>query len=238
MIFFVATYDPGWNDPPSMATLPPPTGPTIKPRLNLNKRVAFPVQPGTATTSQNVKTTAEGLPLPFSTAKYDSSRIFNPVADASVPSQGAPSSALPPPPAASLPPPASAIPPTVASALPPPPPTASSTPPTASSFPPPPSSFLLPDSILVPSAAPALPQDSYPAATSAFVESTEFDSTAAREYCRSVFERLLATANSSNDEQKIAEIRKRLDVLQDMWNQSKFDGDMQKVLHQLAKGGY
>lgn len=65
----LATYDPGWNDPPPM-----PTGDVAvksnRTKLNLNKRVAFPLQGGTSTASQNVKTTAEGLPLPFSTAKY------------------------------------------------------------------------------------------------------------------------------------------------------------------------
>lgn len=35
----LGTYDPGWNDPPSMSVNPSIT----KPRLNLNKRVGFPM---------------------------------------------------------------------------------------------------------------------------------------------------------------------------------------------------
>lgn len=39
-------------------------------RISLNKRVAFPMQSSGAPSASSVKTTAEGLPLPFSTAKY------------------------------------------------------------------------------------------------------------------------------------------------------------------------
>lgn len=72
-----------------------------KPRTSLNKRVAFPMQSSAASQS-TVETTAEGLPLPFSTAKYQ------PSAESSAPPPQVSSS---PPPL--LPPPKSASPATV-----------------------------------------------------------------------------------------------------------------------------
>lgn len=41
------------------------------PAKRLNKRVAFPMQSSGSTNKSNTQTTAEGLPLPFSTAKYN-----------------------------------------------------------------------------------------------------------------------------------------------------------------------
>lgn len=104
-----ATYDPGWNDPPPMPTADPAAKPN-RTKLNLNKRVAFPMQGGAPATAPNVKTTAEGLPLPFSTAKYQPQET--------IPSAPQTQSVLPPPPLASNQAPASE------SLLPPPPMTA------------------------------------------------------------------------------------------------------------------
>lgn len=52
-----------------MPTMTAQVAAPAKPRTSLNKRVAFPMQ-SSAPASGAVQTTAEGLPLPFSTAKY------------------------------------------------------------------------------------------------------------------------------------------------------------------------
>lgn len=265
----IATYDPGWNDPPPMPTGPPTSSVSTKPRLTLNKRVAFPVQSGTAQTSQNVKTTTEGLPLPFSTAKYDP-RIFNPVPNTN-------QTQLPPPPSMPLlPPPASTLPstatplPSAAAALPETtlamPAPASDLIQTVSAVPEADSELLLPVSTLpsvdsaLPTSSPSLSQLPPPSSaapptilapplsltsqipvanadTSAEpAETSAFDSEEAREYCRMVFDRLLVTPKIPTDLQKIADIRKRLDILHHMWSEKMFDETMQKVIHQLAIG--
>lgn len=90
-----ATYDPGWNDPPPMPTGPSTASmPSARPRLNLNKRVAFPMQSGSTTSNSSVKTTAEGLPLPFSTAKYQPTQMNATLPESNVQQ----ATALPPPP--------------------------------------------------------------------------------------------------------------------------------------------
>lgn len=91
-----------------MATAAAPNQATnaAKPRTSLNKRIAFPMQ-SSAASQTAVKTTAEGLPLPYSTAKYQPS----PMSSASPP----PQTGSPPPP---LLPPPSSLPPAVSSALP------------------------------------------------------------------------------------------------------------------------
>lgn len=96
-----ATYDPGWNDPPPMPTAADQTTNAAKPRTSLNKRVAFPMQ-SSAASQTTVKTTAEGLPLPYSTAKYQPPP---PVSSASPPPQTSspPPTLLPPPPSSSAP---------------------------------------------------------------------------------------------------------------------------------------
>lgn len=77
---------------PTAAGSNPATNVANKPRTSLNKRVAFPMQSSPASQT-TVKTTTEGLPLPYSTAKYQ-------------PPPPAPlSSASPPPPPTALPPP-------------------------------------------------------------------------------------------------------------------------------------
>lgn len=68
-------------------------------KLSLNKRIAFPMSgtSGTTTSTEKVKTTSEGLPLPFSTAKYKTPpSVFQPapVAPAEPPPTSIP---LPPP---------------------------------------------------------------------------------------------------------------------------------------------
>lgn len=157
------------------------TATSSKPRLNLNKRVAFPMQSSAVTSSSNVKTTAEGLPLPFSTAKYNPT-IFDPSAENDL------QKPLPPP----------AFPPSAVN-----------------------STEIVSDKI-----------DSTPDADS----SCTFDSKAAQEYCYLTFVRLVDAMESSVDANKTIEIRKRLDILNDMWNDNKFDEGIQKTLHSLAEG--
>lgn len=149
-----------------------------KPRLNLNKRVAFPMQ-SSAASSSNVKTTAEGLPLPFSTAKYQ------------------------PPPMDSAP-----VPPTSSSAeavLPPPPPTVFN-----------PSAPIMTD-----------PTESAPEV---------FDSTEAKQFCHSIFGRMIDAMAANTEQNKLGEVRKRLESLGQMWQENKLNESAQKNLYQLAKG--
>lgn len=100
----LATYDPGWNDPPPMPTAAAAdtnqATNVAKPRTSLNKRVAFPMQ-SAAASQTTVKTTAEGLPLPYSTAKYQPPPSA-PLGSASLPPQTmSPPPTLPPPPSSS-----------------------------------------------------------------------------------------------------------------------------------------
>lgn len=66
-----------------------------KPRTSLNKRVAFPMQ-SSAVCQTPVKTTAEGLPLPFSTAKYQPPAVSL-ASSPPAPAQMSSSPPLPPP---------------------------------------------------------------------------------------------------------------------------------------------
>lgn len=176
----IATYDPGWNDPPPMPTLPTAQAPVAgKPRLNLNKRVAFPMQSSGAASSSNVKTTAEGLPLPFSTAKYQPP----PMSTSTLPEIN-PKPVLPP--------------------LPPPPSTANSSGP-------------------VETAATQPPEEA-------------FDSATAEQVCRSTFARLTEAMATNTDAAKMSEIRKRLEVLNQMWKENRLNEAVQKVLYDLATG--
>lgn len=179
----LATYDPGWNDPPPNVSSMPVAAATGKTRLNLNKRVAFPMQGSAAnppsSSSSNVKTTAEGLPLPFSTAKYQ-------------------------------PPPTTLV------------PEASKSP---SVLPPPPSAPILDASI-----------NSSESVSRPAVQELSIDLTAAREYCNSVFVRLIDSMNANDVAAKSSEIRKRLDVLNEMWLENKFDEATQTDIYKLAKG--
>lgn len=177
----LATYDPGWNDPPpNTTTTANSVSSSGKTRLNLNKRVAFPLQSsGASSNTSNVKTTAEGLPLPFSTAKYQPP----PTADVLPPNPQ--QNVLAPPPISSLPPTSGNI--------------------TATK--------------LVTSTA---PQDD------------SVDLTAAREFCFALFIRLLDSMKI--DAVKLSEIRKRLDTLNEMWIDNKFNENVQKDIFKLAKG--
>ncbi|KAG4077732.1 hypothetical protein HA402_011161 [Bradysia odoriphaga] len=61
-------YDPGWNDPPTFnySNAPPPT----KTKLNLNKRVAFPMQSSSNSAElPKVEKSTAGLPMPFARVK-------------------------------------------------------------------------------------------------------------------------------------------------------------------------
>lgn len=103
LVLAIATYDPGWNDPPSMPSATASVAAAAKPRTSLNKRVAFPMQQLSATApaapSTNVKTTAEGLPLPFSTAKYQPPPMTASAPEASLAPEKA---VLPPPPPSTI----------------------------------------------------------------------------------------------------------------------------------------
>lgn len=182
--FVLATYEPGWNDPPKMSSMTAPAPVAAKPRTNLNKRVAFPMQSGSAVTNSNVKTTAEGLPLPFSTAKYQPSTATGLAPEVTLTSQPV----LPPPPSSSA--------------------------------------------ILNPSVS------SQTTLTQLEPEpvSETIDSVTAKEFSISIFNRLVDAMTANNDAGKISEIRKRLDVMDQMWQQSQLDESAQKKLYQLAKG--
>lgn len=153
-----------------------------KPRLNLSKRVAFPMQSGTSPNSSNVKTTAEGLPLPYSTAKYQPPPLMNPTLQ---PEEAQPT-VLAPPPVATFNP-----------------------------------IQKVPDS-----------------AESSRSESSKdpFDSVAAREFCHSIFMRLIDQMDNSIDAVKLTEMKKRMDLLNDMWLENKFDEAVQQKLYDLGRG--
>lgn len=155
-----------------------------KPRTSLNKRVAFPMQ-SSAASSSNVKTTAEGLPLPFSTAKYQPPMDSAPVP----PSSSSTHPVLPPPPTSTI---------FTPSAPPPPPPTDNSTESAADAFEPP----------------------------------------EARQFCQSVFSNLVEQMASTTDQNKLSEIQKRLECLEQMWQENKLNESAQKNLYQLAKGKF
>lgn len=163
---------------PTVASLAPAPG---KPRTNLNKRVAFPMQSSGATSSSNVKTTAEGLPLPFSTAKYQ-------------------------PPSADMAP----LPETTTVLSPPPPPTVTLNP-----------SFPLPTTI--------------PTTESA---NEVLNTEEARQLTNVVFNRLINAMTANTDAGKLNEIRKRLETLDQMWQENKLDETVQRKLYELVKGRY
>lgn len=162
-----------------MPTMGQPVPSTAKPRLNLNKRVAFPMQSSGASSSSNVKTTAEGLPLPFSTAKYQ-----------------------PPP---------------------------MNTPPT---LPPANTQPVIPPPLLPPSCDQSTLIESTPVQTS----DETFDAEAAEQLCNATFTRLIDAMATNTDQAKMSEIQKRIDILNQMWKESKLGELVQKILYDLAKG--
>ncbi len=66
-----APFDPGWNDPPTFnySNAPPPT----KTKLNLNKRIAFPIQSSSPSSAElpKVESSGAGLPMPFARVKLN-----------------------------------------------------------------------------------------------------------------------------------------------------------------------
>lgn len=70
-IFSIAApFDPGWNDPPTFnySNAPPP----IKTKLNLNKRIAFPIQSSVQSANlPKVESSGAGLPMPFARVKLN-----------------------------------------------------------------------------------------------------------------------------------------------------------------------
>lgn len=155
-----------------------------KPRLNLCKRVAFPMQSGATPSGSNVKTTSEGLPLPYSTAKYQPPPLMNPTL---LSEQPRPSFVLAPPP---------------------------------------------PVAIFNPI------QNVLASAESMQSESSNepFDLVAAREFCHLIFMRLIDQMDKSIDAAKLTEMRKRMDLLNDMWVENKFDEVVQRKLYDLGRG--
>lgn len=163
-----------------MPTVPTAQAPVAGKRLNLNKRVAFPMQSSGAASSSNVKTTSEGLPLPFSTAKYQPP----PMTTSTIP-EISPQPVLPPPP--------------------------------------PPSTSNLSGPVEIAAAQPS--------------EET-FDSASAEKLCRSTFARLTEAMATNTDAAKMSEIRKRLEVLNQMWKENRLNESGQKVLYDLATGNW
>lgn len=71
--------DPGWNDPPIFAYSGAPPNPVTKTKLNLNKRIAFPLQSNVSvsdtktvspTMPMKVETSGGGLPMPFARVPF------------------------------------------------------------------------------------------------------------------------------------------------------------------------
>lgn len=174
----IATYDAGWNDPPPMSTEAVHVPISGKPRISLNKRVAFPMQSSGTTSNSNIKTTAEGLPLPFSTAKYQPPPMIN------SPQQNDSIQAGKPPP----PPPVKPV-----------------------------SSTLVEQTQSQPSCEP-------------------FDLALAKQLCNSNFNRVIDSMGTNTTAAKLTEIRKRLDILDQAWEDNKLTESVQKILYQLAEG--
>lgn len=163
-----------------------------KTKLNLNKRIAFPMAGvgGNTSANSNVKTTSEGLPLPFSTAKYQAPpTVYQP---APSPAEVSPTATLPP-----LPPPAA--------------------------IPPSPNDSSASNSI-------------EPASVKSVSAEDSIDLSTAREFCQSIFARLSDSMATKLDIGKMTEIRKRLDVLNEMWLDGKLDRSTQIDLYGMAKG--
>lgn len=113
--------DPGWNDPPVFAyTGAPPSNPFTKPKLNLNKRIAFPLQTnptsGSSGTTPNVPGKVEisgaGLPMPFARVQVpfgpassvpSVTDLADNIAALTSPSNATPISLPPPPPLSTSP---------------------------------------------------------------------------------------------------------------------------------------
>lgn len=181
----IATYDPGWNDPPPMPTSGDATNKTPKPKLNLNKRVAFPLQSsGSNSSNTSVKTTSEGLPLPFSTAKYQPPAAQADV-DHSTPVQ-----------APILPPPPSNAPPSTSDAI----------------------------------------ESAAVSTSDALINQSPHSQADYREYCKQIFHRVTDAISPTMNWAKIAEIRKRLEVLNGMWLDGKLSAATELNLYELAKG--
>lgn len=69
-LYIVAPFDPGWNDPPTFnySNAPPPT----KTKLNLNKRIAFPIQASDNSAAlPKMEISGAGLPMPFAKVKLN-----------------------------------------------------------------------------------------------------------------------------------------------------------------------
>lgn len=81
-----------------------------KSRLNLNKRVAFPMQNSSQSSTSNVPTADSGLPLPFSTSKYNPAVVPPSASPLVASSATGPPIGLPPPIGTPLPPLQSTVP--------------------------------------------------------------------------------------------------------------------------------
>ncbi|GAB0086252.1 hypothetical protein DMENIID0001_002670 [Sergentomyia squamirostris] len=93
-------FDPGWNDPPKMGYEEQGKSSPSRNKLNLNRRVAFPMSGPAAGGGQKVELAPSGLPMPFarvSTNVDTSGNAPSPLPNASL-------AKPPPPPTANLPP--------------------------------------------------------------------------------------------------------------------------------------
>lgn len=208
----LATYDPGWNDPPPMPT----ANATInsnRPKLSLNKRVAFPMQGGVSSTSSNVKTTAEGLPLPISTAKYQPPPML-PNEMNTIPSSQPPS-VLPPPPIG------------ISQSVQPPLLTTINQMPTVSQNQP----ILLPPQSTPVSASTS---ENIPLANQDLP--SDLSSNEMHVFCQKAFATLAEKMAATEEPSKLHEIQKRLDIFNKMWTENKFTTLVQQKLYDIAKG--
>lgn len=139
---------------------------------------------GSGDVTTKVHTTAEGLPLPFSTSKYvppttlkDETQLL----------------------------------PSGQSVFLPPPPPPQSTP-----------SVVTLTKIENPSAVNELPTETV-------------DLSSAHEFCRKIFSCLLNDMALKEGQVKVAEIQKRLEILNSMWDEEKFDQKLQLNLYEIAR---
>ncbi|XP_055712377.1 steroid receptor RNA activator 1-like [Phlebotomus papatasi] len=79
-------FDPGWNDPPKLGYEEQAKSSPNRTKLNLNKRIAFPLSsPGGGATAQKVELAPSGLPMPYArmSTKEQPSTIIPPTTSSS-----------------------------------------------------------------------------------------------------------------------------------------------------------
>lgn len=101
ILYSSSAYDPGWNDPPTMAYAAA-SQPAAKSKPSLNKRVAFPMQTSDIAANTKVQTSSAGLPMPFARVKQQPPPPAQSMSTAVTPPTLLPANLPPPPKAESL----------------------------------------------------------------------------------------------------------------------------------------